>query len=237
MAKRRPASIAIDFAEVVAYLQSRPMMSASTAGMPDHIRALHRATHSLILWRFRLPKLPEQSAVFLEEIASDALQILPQVSMGFSKPARLLLRGITENVLRHVYFSDHPVEFTLMNSSERWYLSVTELFEYAKKHPLFATTEPSFDALGRLQGLYDELSAVVHGRSVRDFQMNVALSKIDYQHSVCEKESRLAIRCSEAVNFLLASFHVQKFRHFSPDDRKTILQTMPAKAKNLLVSL
>ena len=68
-------------------------------------RTIHGNTYSLILWRFRLRGLPEHAKVFIEEIASDALQILPQIMMGYSKTAKLLIRGISENGL-------HPVPKT-----------------------------------------------------------------------------------------------------------------------------
>jgi hypothetical protein len=237
MAKARPQAIATDFQEVIAYLRGRQMLSDGPPASLDHIKAVHRATHSLILWRFRLRKLPAHGQVFIEEIASDALQILPQVAMGFTKPTKLLVRGIIENVLRHVYFSDHPIEFARMNASDKWYVSVTELFEYIRIHPLFRATEVSFDAITRLENLYDDLSAGVHGRAVRDFQMKVALSKIVYENSMGEREAVLAARCAEAANFVIAAFHLDQFRGLAVEDRRVLLHTMPPKARQVLVNL
>src|SRR5258707_11561346 len=127
---------------------------------------MHRATFNLILWRFRLSGLPTHGQVFIEEIASDALQILPQILMGYGKTAKLLTRGIVENTLRHLYFSDHPIEFGRMNSEPKWYVKMEELFEYAKIHPILRQTERKFDAMSRLSSLHSELSAGVHGRQV-----------------------------------------------------------------------
>src|SRR5271157_5643982 len=109
MARRAIPSVSSDFAAVLELLKDRGIVSAAAPEtVVENAKKIHRSTYSLILWRFRMNGLPEHSRVFIEEIASDALQILPQVMMGFGKTANLLVRGIIENTLRHLYFSDHP---------------------------------------------------------------------------------------------------------------------------------
>jgi hypothetical protein len=92
---RRPiASVVTDFGDVLALLKQRGIVPKTPpAAMLGTARSIHNFTYSLILWRFRLQGLPEHSRVFIEEIASDALQVLPQVLMGYSKTAKLLIRG------------------------------------------------------------------------------------------------------------------------------------------------
>jgi hypothetical protein len=169
--------------------------------------------------------------VFVEEIASDALQILPQVLMGYGKTAKLLTRGIVENTLRHVYFSDHPVEFARMNREAKWYVSMEELFDYARIHPTFLDTEKKFDAINRLSSLYSELSAGIHGRQVRDLEMRIALRKIAYSDQAAAKETLLIERCAATTNFLLAAFHRSTTAKFEQEDRRIILRTMPPRAR------
>src|ERR1700678_1705829 len=138
MSKLPIAAIIEDFAEVLELLQQRGIAPASPSAEFLRIaKVIHENTYSLILWRFRLPHLPEHSKVFVEEIASDALQVLPQVLMGYSKTAKLLIRGISENVLRHIYFSDHPIEFGRMNREKKWFMTQDQLCDYAKNHPAF----------------------------------------------------------------------------------------------------
>jgi hypothetical protein len=171
--------------------------------------------------------------VFIEEIASDALQILPQTLMGYNKTTKLLIRGIVENILRHVYFHDHPVEFGRMNRDSKWYLTKDKLFEYALIHPLFIATEPKFDAINRLSSLYSELSAAVHGRRVRDLEMRVALNRIVYVEPETEVVAGLTERCAEAANFVLAMFHRGQIMYFEGDDRRIILRTIPPRARTI----
>jgi hypothetical protein len=238
MTRRGTASVlSADLLEVIKLFQARGIMPASPpAEMIQLAQAIHSSTYSLVLWRFRLRSLPPHGRVFLDEIASDAIQVLPQVVLGFSKTSKLLVRGIAENVLRHIYFSDHPVEFARMNRDAKWYLSVDSLCEYAKNHPQFIKTEPLFDALGRITSLYSELSAGVHGRTVRDLEMRTALKRIKFDTTVASKDADMIRRCAAAVNFLLAIFHWARVRKFALAERSLILRTMPAGARNVWVA-
>jgi hypothetical protein len=234
MARRAISSIVADFDSVSLFLQERAIIAPRpTADVLQIAKSIHAATFSLILWRFRLKKLAPHARVFIEEIASDALQILPQVLMGYGKTAKLLTRGILENALRHVYFSDHPIEFLRMNREAKWYMSVEQLCDYAKNHPSFMLTETKFDALAQVTSLYSKLSAGVHGRTVSDLEMRVALQKITYDQSSAEDAADSVLKCAQAINFLLAIFQRQQMRAFQIEDQRIILRTMPMVARRV----
>lgn len=234
MAKRSILSVASDFADVLSFLEERRIVPTSPPGaLVENAKRIHGATYSLILWRFRLTGLPEHGQAFIEEIASDALQVLPQVMMGYIKTANLLIRGIIENTLRHLYFSDHPIEFARMNREGKWFMSMENLLEYPKIHPVFIKSEPRFDAINRLSTLNSELSAGIHGRTVRDLEMRTALNKIKYREDVVTKQRERVEKCTEAVNFALAMFHRDKMRAFQVEDQRIILRTVPALARKV----
>jgi hypothetical protein len=238
MAKTMTTAADADCDDVIAYLKSQAMFPAQPSPLClSKIREAHRLTHSLILWRFRLHRIPDHGQVFIEEIASDALQILPQLATGFVKPFKLLARGLIENTLRHFYFVDHRIEFEKMNRMPRWYVSVEDLFEYAKEHPDLSEAEKGFDALNRLKIAYGELSAGIHGRRVQDFQMKTALSKIVYSDEMMDGETKSLAKCTEAVNFMMAAFHLAQFRTFDTADRRIILSTLTKNAKQTLIAL
>jgi len=221
-----------DFEEVVEFLKQRHILAEDPS--PDIIaaaRSIHAATYSLILWRFQAKRLPSHSHVFLDEIASDALQILPQALSGYRKTTLLLVRSIVENVIRHIYFSDHPVEFRRANREKKWYLTFENLFDYLRNHPDFVEAEPRFDGINRLSTLYDELSAQVHGRKVTHLEMRRALREIALDTEVFRKQVKLVERCAESSNFLLLVFHRHRVRRFPDDCQRTILATMPALAR------
>lgn len=233
MARRPIAAVATDFAEVIAFLTERGIVPEGPDAEYIRVaRQIHDATYSLILWRFRLT-VPDHGRVFLEEIASDALQILPQVLMGYGKTAKLLIRGVTENTLRHLYFLDHPIEFARMNRERKWFMTIDALIDYAKNHPVFFGVERKFDALNQLSTLYSDLSGGIHGRTVQDLEMRRALRRIVYDQQAAAGEASFIRRTAEACNFLIAMLHRDKVAAFHGDDRRIILRSMPQRARQV----
>jgi len=112
-------------------------------------------------------------------------------------------------------------------------LSIEDLIEYLLSHPTFIETEPKFDAVARLRALYGELSAGVHGRRVQDLEMRISLNKIAFHETSFHNEVRLVERCTEAVNFLIATLHKDKVRSLQQEDRQIILHTMSRHARKV----
>lgn len=224
--------LADDFGEVRAFLVERAILDAAASETRvQYARTIHKYTYSLILWRFRLKKIPDHGRFFLDELASDAIQVLPQALSGYNKTAGLLIRGIIENLLKHIYFVDHPVEFARLNRDRRWYLTTEQLFEYARTHFDFVETEPKFDAIAQLSSMYASLSEIVHGRTVSHLEMRAALT-----HILCQEQSLKALsvhvtKCAQAANFLLAIFHRAQMKGFSVAERRILLRAMPPQAR------
>jgi hypothetical protein len=236
----RPAitSISRDFQSVIGFFAGRSLVPDNLTPMALSVgRDLHATTYSLLLWRFRLKGLRDCGRVFVQELASDALQILPQALMGYTKTTKLLTRGLIENALRHVYFADHPIEFQRMNADPKWYVPMSELREYALRHPLFEETEPRFPAVANLNRLYGELSGGVHGSRVDDLEMRVALNKIALSEAVLRAQTKSVRQTAESVNFLLATFHNLQFRRLQTEDRRAVLQTLTRRAKKALAEV
>lgn len=235
---RHPTTTEDDLQEVVEFLQSKNILpSRIPARVLNATRKMHSLTYSVILWRFRLPSLPEHGRVFLDEVASDALQVLPQALMGYRKTTTLLIRGLTENLLRHIYFSDHPVEFQRINRDKRWFIQTEDLFDYIKQHPTYYDTEKKFDAINRLKTLYHDLSAGLHGQKVTHLELRRSLREIRFEQSVFDEQVLSLKKCAEATNFLLSAFHIERFRKFPQETRMIILRTMPPKARQILSGL
>lgn len=238
MSKSAIPSVARDLEGVLVFLQGANLVPVRPGNeLLIGIKKLHRATYSLILWRFRLRHIPQHGRPFIEEIASDALQILPQALAGYVKTTHLLTRGIIENTLRYLYFFDHPIEYQIMNSGKKWYVEPKELFEYATSHPDLADVEIKFGALGKLKSLYSDLSGSIHGRCVEDLEMRVALNKIVFDQKELDRHVGFVERCAEAVNFVLSTFHVDKVRAFQAEDRRIILRSISAPGRQILSTL
>ena len=98
-------------------------------------------------------------------------------------------------------------------------------------HPAFLESERKFDAINKFICLYGDLSGGVHGRTMKDLEMRIALKKIKYSPVAATKDVDLIEQCVAAANFLLASFHREKMSHFQVEDRRIILLTMPPRAR------
>lgn len=223
-----------DFTEVFQFLKTVSVVPTPIPSkMEAMARQVHRATYPLILWKFRISGLPPNASVFLDEVASDALQVLPQMLLGYTKTVHLLLRGVIENTLRFVYFYDHPIEFHQMNNKEKWYIGTDKLFDYIKSHPNHSIAEQRFDAINKAQILYSDLSASVHGRAAKDLESRASLSKVVFSPTEAAKDLQLAKKCSEAANFILSIENRSALAKFSLADRKLIFGAMAPAARTV----
>lgn len=236
---KRIRQINEDFNEVMRFFVQRGILSKRISkDVKKKAAGIHRATYSLIWWRFQIPtSSADHKRVFVVEIASDALQVLPQSLMGYGKTTILLIRGIIEDVLRHVYYSDHPVEFNKLNSRKKWYMTVRQLFEYMKEHPQFENLEKGFDAIAKLSNLYSSLSDTVHGVKFSHLEMRPGLENIKLELEKLENIRSLILRCVESTNFILAVHHKDNFSKLPIEAKEIVTLTMPKKARQLLAGI
>jgi hypothetical protein len=227
-----------DFASVCEFFTQQGLIQAPlSVKIESAAKEIHQSTYSLIWWRFRLPKMSLNKSVFILEIASDALQILPQALLGYSKTTKLLTRSIIENVFRHIYYSDHPVEFEKLSFPSKSYIPFRDLLEYIKDHPIYEVTEKKFDAISRLSNLYGELSNFVHGVKSEHLEMRRCLKAIRLTSDNILQEAQFIRRCAESVNFILACYHKDIFNRKSLEDKRVITKTLSRKARNILAGI
>ncbi len=227
-----------DFADVVTYLQKRGLIPPHPSSVfLVQLRQFHRSLYSLAWWRFHLPSKAAHRRVFVQEIASDAFQILPQSLMGYNKTTLLLVRSVIENVLRHVYYYDHEVEFEKLNEEADWYFAVRDLFPYVLGHPKFRDYEKKYDAICRLKNLYHELSAHVHGMKAIHLEMRAGLRSIVPDQATMQEHAALLKRCAEAANFLLVVFHRKVFQPKPDEETAPVMSVIPSKARRVIAGI
>lgn len=236
--KRQKPMGASDFNQVKKYLERRGVFKKNATA--DYIRLandMHFYAFSLFSWKFLLKNMAIHKRAFLEEIASDALQILPIALLGFRKPASILIRGILENVLRHVYFSDHPIEFERINSAQKWYLKNDELYDYIKIHPRFTGIEIKFDSINRMKSLYDDLSADIHARRLSNLELRKGLVDIKYDQQQFAGLVSFTKRASECSNFILSIYHKDVIKRIPLHFSTIITNTLPSKARRVIAGI
>lgn len=235
---RKILTVESDFLSVMNRLRSQGDLAVSfNAQWLGHYRSIHKLSFSLIWWKFRIQAKSVHRKVYVSEMASDALQILPMVSVGYFKAACLLCRGVIENCLRHIYFSDHPVEFQRLNMEKEWYVSVRQLFDYLAEHPQLSHLRDSYDAYADLKSTYSDLSTVVHGTKLQHMQLHAGLMQIKPSINQAKLIEQHLKKVSQAVNFLFVAYHTTVFRRRTLDDREIILSVLPSSAKNAISRL
>lgn len=223
------AILSADLAEVLAYLGMVGLSESASRS----IKRIHKLTFSLVLWRYCVKGMSGHAKVFVDELASDALHVIPLVARGFRKPTLLALRGILEASLRHIYFADHPVEFWRSNN-ETWFIEPRELFDYARAHPVLGPAEERFDAIARARALYRELSSSVHGEAVKSMQLNKSLAALRPSEALLDYVATLTARTVVTANFLLAVFQAVRFSRMAPEHRQIIVMTLPKAARRVI---
>lgn len=238
--RRLPAYLAQveeDLSETLAMLQKRSM---APAVIPVPIRkkflAMHHAIYSLCIWSHFI-KGEEHGRFYLIQIASDAIQIEPHVLCGFSRTAMLLARSIIENTLRHIYFTDHPVEFERSNRDAKFYLSAEELFEYCRNYVHFIDPEKRFQPLSKLRHLYSALSATVHGGKVSNMALHKALKTVVFDPADLDDQLKHVSAVTESCNFLMMIFHKKRSSKLPVGLRKIIMMTIAARGRKVIHGL
>ena len=128
-----------DFEDLKNYISERNLVPATTMKTIEaKLRRVHRICFSIAVWESQFSRRKEHKKIFLREMRSDAIQSVSLILFGHRKSACLMVRGLVENALKHVFFFTHPVEYEWLKSASGYHISMSELYGYVKKLPVFA---------------------------------------------------------------------------------------------------
>lgn len=127
----------------------------------------YRRIVSLQAWRAILlePKISKDSLAFFVEAQNDALTSHVFGQLGSWRTALSALRSCIDNTMSCLFYMDHPVELQLWHLHQHR-LSMTELREYVKRHPLVRGIPSQIAGVDGLVREYGLLSSAVHGSAV-----------------------------------------------------------------------
>lgn len=238
MSRPRIEVVETDFQNVVAHLVGKGVLPKDVpVDINAALRRMHSSIYASLIWKVRLQDVPERGKVFLKEIASDCIQILPLTSFGFRKAPMVLLRGAIENCLRYVYFIDHPIEFEWMNDpNKKWFLQPSEFFSYMKEHPKLVDINQEFQLTQKLQSSYDSLCKIVHGSRVENMQMVDALSKVVLDKSLVLTQSSIVEETLSCVNLAMWILNHPR-TGFSRSDDRIVKRAMTTAARRALLKV
>jgi len=176
------------------------------------------------LWEFKL-QLPESAKMFLTEARSDALTSIPLVLLGFRKQAALAIRQVLEDVLRHVYFSKHEVEFGWLKR-EKYFMPWSELLDYLTRSLFYHQRKLEKRVGLTLKRLYSDLSKFVHVKSPDYAQPSSSLRQIKFNREFFEYYCAQTSESMNCCNATLLLFRWDDFLAFDLETRRTIKQSI-----------
>lgn len=185
------------------------------------LKESHQIVFSFLIWDHYFEGVQSNRKVFIAELRSDSVQSIPLSLLGYKKPVALLLRGILENLLRHIYYYDHPIEFTLLETGH--HVTVKDLLIYAKLHPKFAGNKRLIHALTEIDQLYSEISKQVHAQSLDHMQLTKALEELKFDNNFFNWYYKQLKYISALANLLLAVFH-SEYDTFDADFKRLIIR-------------
>lgn len=194
----------------------------------------HKAVYGLCLWSHEFVQSPIHQRVFLEELRSDILQSIQMALIGFKKPVALLLRSAIEDLLRHIYYYDHQIEFEKLEKKPSSYVKIDDLWQYAKKHPRLEKLFEKSKSVDLLENYYAVFSRFVHSTSTSHMNLTKSLSEIGFDgeffKEYVEKVSDLAAN----IHFILFAFYQKALDSFSPPWKSFLLDMIPKTHRRLL---
>ena len=154
-----------DFALFVSSLEKNGLISPGIdPQMKNNLKEVHRRIYSFLIWDQNLKHLPDRASLFLKEMRSDAISSIILVLSGHNKASAHYLRNIIENVVRLIYFADHPIEYIQLYDSEfrKDEMSFKCYFQYLVNHPIVGQHTKALNVVDKLINAYSETSRYVH---------------------------------------------------------------------------
>lgn len=216
-----------DAADCLNYLVNRyPKADFSSALVKEHLTIAHRVAFCLKLWSTENIGLPDYSRLFLIETASDAQANILASSQGLFRATAFLQRAICENIVRHFYFTDHPIEFsrTIIEGKER--PTTDTLFSEARKHPMISPFLSNFDAVELLHSHYTELCKYVHASTVSNMELSEFLENFELNETQLVASTNHLLGIHHSSNFLLLVFHRNRTGRFTDETFRFLLQNI-----------
>lgn len=190
------------------------------------------------LWTQKLSTSPEWALIYLYQLRSDTIRLIPSLVMGCQRSLHLFERACIEDFLRYVYFYDHKIEHILVQDYPKKYQNFTFLLDWLKGYPSLAGYEETVSTnCGNLTARYSEVSRTIHATTLGDQNLSDNLKALQkpLEHPI--RELRLMKSIFKSIFYLLSLFHLDLFNSFSLDERALICQHLKENEKQALSGL
>ena len=145
--------------------------------------------------------------LFLSEILSDALTIPCLLVQGFINPSLILMRRVCENFFNHIYYHDHPVEFSLLINGSNAYVPMIRHKEYAINHPENIKDQDRLTSIHDIFNEYQELCNIVHTKGIEYMSLTTKIQDIKLKNiNINQKIERMSTLYQQIL-FVIFKFH------------------------------
>lgn len=226
-----------DFEEIKKYFEKTHNISIPFENKNvSAVKKTHGTVYGYLILKSKL-RVNNKANIFLSEMQSDYLQLMPLVLNGYEKLPMILLRDILENTLKFIYYYDHPVEFILLEDKNKNYIFVEDLVRYVCEHPKIKHHSEELQLLSRSKTKYSELSKYIHSKDGNYMQLIKYLKQIKFSKIFCAKFLIEFKQIHSIITTLLILFLNEKYSLLSIPDRRFILNSVSKADKKYLTSL
>jgi len=231
------ASCNEDFKEVKKYFEeTQNIIIPFESGNINSIKKIHETAYGYLVLKSKL-KINNHANIFLSEIQSDYLQLIPLVINGYEKLTMIVLRDILENTLKFIYYFHHPIEFILLEEKNKNYIFFEELIRYVCEHPNIKSHSDKLQLINRVKTKYSELSKYVHSKDSNYMHLIKYLKQIKFDKQFTVKFLAELKEIHSTIITLLILFLNEKYSSLSIPDRRFILNSISKADKKYLISL
>ncbi|MBW1728200.1 MAG: hypothetical protein JRJ62_11615 [Deltaproteobacteria bacterium] len=200
------------------------------------VKEIHNHIYSICLWSNEFDEVPINQKIFLIQMRSDAIQSLYLSLLGFKKPVKLLLRGLIEDILNHLYYYDHKIEYERLETEPKYYQSNKYLWDYLKNQPRMKPIIEETETFSTLKQYYGDLSKYVHSSSSEYVEYINTIDKIYFEIDFFKQYKKEIINISCCINYLLYVFYKVNVEYES-ELYNYIIKFIPDKYKKSLIKM
>jgi len=224
-----------DYTSLLGLLKKNKIIKRLSTDNKSKLKKIHSVWYSFAIWEEEIKKnfKPKHRTLFISDLKSDLTQSIPLMFIGYNKSTSILLRSSIENILRHIYFFDHRIEFTFYEESG-FYIKQDDMYNYLKKHPIFRNVCEKVNLINLLSSKYSELSEIIHGKSAIKNNIIDCLKNVKFEQNLFEKYYVLFLMFGNLFNFILCRFHEETLNKMDSKKQKFIFSLMDDKTYKVL---
>ncbi len=171
----------------------------------------------------------EHRRIFLQEACSDSVHLVHSLFTGDARAAYFYIRSVVENIWRHIFFRDHPVEYAWIHERDGFYLTIEQIREFCK-NTRFAKSFLS-ESMGNMSSAFSKMSGYVHSTSAASVVLRETLSDIKLSESQSSEIAGSINVLAKDVILMVTVYESELFEAMNSSRRAFCLDMLDTKRK------